>query len=145
MKNNFNIGSRLLELRTNLGLSQEQLALRAEITTTYLGQIEHNTKRATVFVVEKLCSALNISLSEFFRDEDYLCKYDMVTDQILLYLQECTVEEKHFVLAMCKQLKCLQHSAKLQTENSVETQKTKKSVPVTALEEKNPDGEITLG
>lgn len=44
MDNNFNIGERLFELRTNLGLSQEQLALRANITTTYLGQIEHNTK-----------------------------------------------------------------------------------------------------
>ena len=42
MDNNFSIGKRIRELRNQKHLSQEQLALSAEITTAYLGQIERN-------------------------------------------------------------------------------------------------------
>lgn len=107
MNNNFNVGNRLLTLRTNLGLSQEQLALKADITTTYLGQIEHNTKRPTVYVIEKICNGLNISLYEFFDTSEFICRYDNVTDQILIHLHDFTSEEKEFILAMCKQLRYL--------------------------------------
>lgn len=48
MKTNFNIGKRIHELRINSGLSQEKLALRANITTTYLGLLERNLKNPTV-------------------------------------------------------------------------------------------------
>ena len=62
MDNNFSIGNRIRELRNQKHLSQEQLALSAEITTAYLGQIERNEKNPTVAVVAKLCGALGIEL-----------------------------------------------------------------------------------
>ena len=40
MDNNFSIGNRIRELRNQKHLSQEQLALSAEITTAFLGHIE---------------------------------------------------------------------------------------------------------
>lgn len=66
MNGDFNIGDRLHELRTAQGQSQEQLALRSGITTTYLGLIERNLKNPTIKVMEQLCCSLNISLSDFF-------------------------------------------------------------------------------
>ncbi|WP_313584876.1 helix-turn-helix domain-containing protein [Lacrimispora sp.] len=45
MKNNFKTGDRIKELRIEQGLSQEQLALRAKITPTYLGLVERNEKK----------------------------------------------------------------------------------------------------
>ena len=54
MENSFNIGERIRELRTIRGLSQEQLALRSDITPTYLGQIERNAKNPTVKIIEQL-------------------------------------------------------------------------------------------
>ena len=65
MDTNFNLGERIHELRVNSGLSQEKLALRANITTTYLCQLERNAKNPTVKVIEPLCSQLNIFLSDF--------------------------------------------------------------------------------
>ena len=56
MKTNFNIGDRIHELRIKSGLSQEKLALRAEITTTYLGLSERNLKNPTVKVIEQICN-----------------------------------------------------------------------------------------
>ena len=60
MNNNFNTGARIHELRIQQGLSQEQLALRAEITTTYLGLIERNLKNPTIKIIERLCNSLNM-------------------------------------------------------------------------------------
>ena len=60
MNNNFNTGARIHELRIQQGLSQEQLALRAEITTTYLGLIERNLKNPTIKIIEQLCNSLNM-------------------------------------------------------------------------------------
>lgn len=71
MEHNFSIGQRIRELRTQNYLSQEQLALAAEITTAYLGQIERNEKNPTVSVVEKICRALEIGLAEFFLKKNY--------------------------------------------------------------------------
>ena len=70
MDNNFSIGNRIRELRNQKHLSQEQLALSAEITTAYLGQIERNEKNPTVAVVAKLCGALGIELSDFFSQKE---------------------------------------------------------------------------
>ena len=120
MDNNFNIGERLFELRTRPYSEASSLSLRADITTTYLGQIEHNTKRPTVYVIEKLCSALNMTLKDFFDTEKYIYKHDMLTEQILVQIQKYSVEEKEFILAICKQLKILyEHSSekKSQDEN----------------------------
>ena len=66
MENSFNIGERIRELRTIRGLSQEQLALRSDITPTYLGQIERNAKNPTVKIIEQLCQTLGLGLPEFF-------------------------------------------------------------------------------
>lgn len=65
MNNNFNTEDRIHELRIQQGLSQEQLALRSEITTTYLGLIERNMKNPTVKIIEQICRSLNIGLADF--------------------------------------------------------------------------------
>ena len=70
--NNCNIGNRIKELRTEQGLSQEQLALSSGITTTYLGLLERNLKNPTVKVLEQICTALHIELSAFLKP---LCRY----------------------------------------------------------------------
>lgn len=52
--------------RQKLGLSQEQLALKAELNPAYLGQIERGLKCPTIDTLYKIVCALEISLPEFF-------------------------------------------------------------------------------
>lgn len=66
MKENFSCGNRLRELRFRAGLSQEELASRADLSTIYVGMIERGAKNPTVRTIEQLCGALNIDLCEFF-------------------------------------------------------------------------------
>lgn len=60
------LGQRIRNYRTNLGLSQEKLAELAGCHPTYIGQIERGEKNATIESLEKISSALGVSLSKLF-------------------------------------------------------------------------------
>jgi len=60
------IGLKIKELRQKESLSQEKLAELANIDRTYIHDIEKGPRNISVFVLEKLCSALKIKLSDFF-------------------------------------------------------------------------------
>ena len=92
-ENDFNLGQRVHQLRTERKLSQEQLALRSNITPTYLGLIERNVKNPTVKVVEQLCNAMNISLADFFQTAQFDDSNDFSL-QFLSQINGCSEEEK---------------------------------------------------
>ncbi len=60
------IGQRIRSYRTAQCLSQEKLAELSGCHPTYIGQIERGEKNATLESVEKIASALNVSLSQLF-------------------------------------------------------------------------------
>ena len=60
------IGQRIRNYRTAVGLSQEKLAELSGCHPTYIGQLERGEKNATVESIEKIASALNVSLSKLF-------------------------------------------------------------------------------
>lgn len=60
------IGQRIRNYRTQKGLSQEKPAELAGCHPTYIGQLERGEKNATLESVEKIASAMDISLSELF-------------------------------------------------------------------------------
>lgn len=60
------VGNRIKHLRQKLGLSQEKLALKANIDRTYLAGIESGKRNATLTSVEKIIEALEISVKDFF-------------------------------------------------------------------------------
>lgn len=104
MDKNYSIGERVKELRAKYRLSQEQLALQAEITTAYLGQIERGEKNPTVVTVEKICNALGISLSDFFNNQQLhlLEGNDAALKQIAFELKNCSPAEKQEILQIIK-------------------------------------------
>lgn len=62
-----NVGQRIRSLRQNLGLSQEKLALKADIDRTYLAGAEQGKRNISLKSLEKIISALDISLEDFFK------------------------------------------------------------------------------
>lgn len=60
------IGQRIRNYRMSKGLSQEKLAEMAGCHPTYIGQLERGEKNATIESVEKIVSALEVSMSQFF-------------------------------------------------------------------------------
>lgn len=66
MKSNVLIkfGEKVREKRTELGLSQEELAERAGVHRTYVGMIERAEKNITLENIEKICKALKTPLHD---------------------------------------------------------------------------------
>jgi len=58
------IGARIRERRTGLGMSQEELAFRADISPTYLSQIESGQRNPSLATMFNLTVALRLDLSE---------------------------------------------------------------------------------
>ena len=52
------VGQRIKELRTEMGLSQEKLALKAEIDRTYLAGAEQGKRNISLKSLEKIIVAL---------------------------------------------------------------------------------------
>lgn len=65
------LGDRIKYLRKQIGLSQEKLALKAEIDRTYLAGIEAGKRNATIQSIEKIVNALEISMKEFWNFDPY--------------------------------------------------------------------------
>ena len=62
------VGKRVRQLRLQKKLTQEQLAERAGISTSFLGHIERGTRKASLDTVIKLCNALQVSPSLLLQD-----------------------------------------------------------------------------
>ena len=60
------VGKRIKQLRNELGISQEELADKAEVHRTYIASLEVGKRNVSVLTLEKIVKALEVSLSEFF-------------------------------------------------------------------------------
>ena len=56
------VGDRIRIYRNKLGYSQEILAEKANLHSTYIGQLERGEKNATLESIERVCLALNVPI-----------------------------------------------------------------------------------
>lgn len=64
------IGNRIRNYRMQLGYSQERLAEISGCHPTYIGQVERGEKNPTLESIEKIASALRVSMSKLFENLD---------------------------------------------------------------------------
>ena len=82
------IGTKLKSLRTQNGLTQQELADRAELTKGFISQVERNLTSPSISTLADILQCLGSSLQEFFtddtpeqivfREEDYFLKDDQM-------------------------------------------------------------------
>lgn len=61
------VARNIRRLRVAHGLSQEMLAVDAEIDRTYVSRLERGLENPTVAVLERLANALSANIDEFFK------------------------------------------------------------------------------
>jgi transcriptional regulator with XRE-family HTH domain len=59
-------GNVIRKLRKEQGISQEELAHRADLHRTYIGMIERAEKNITLLNIEKLAKALDVNITDLF-------------------------------------------------------------------------------
>lgn len=75
--NNVIWGQRIRMLRERKRLTQEQLAGRAEVSTSFLGHIERGTRVASVETLLRLCAALDVTPNDILGTGDLAALGDM--------------------------------------------------------------------
>ncbi len=58
----------LVRLRRDLGISQDDLAAKAELHRTLVAKVERQHRNITIDNLEKLAQGLNVHPAELFRD-----------------------------------------------------------------------------
>lgn len=85
------IGHKIKQLRTQNGLTLEELASRSELTKGFLSQLERNLTSPSISTLEDILEALGSSLSDFFKEEKdeqvVFQKKDFFVDE----REECTI------------------------------------------------------
>ena len=61
------IANVLRKTRENRGISQEQLAFKADLHRTYISQLERGLKSVTVKTLFKITQSLEVELDEFIK------------------------------------------------------------------------------
>lgn len=102
------VGENIRSLRKRKGLSQEQLALRAEINASYMGQVERGEKNPTIDVLAKIAAALQTPLEHVVIVDSGTTSFEVDTggyaDKIAHQLSGLTVKEQEAVYKFVKQL-----------------------------------------
>ncbi|HDR8084505.1 TPA: helix-turn-helix transcriptional regulator [Bacillus cereus] len=107
------IGLQIRILRKNKNLSQEELAFKANLHPTYIGQVERGEKNLTVSSLNMITKALDITLEEFFsfvepskgKDSiDFESNGTLPYQNIIKLLQEINASEQKKMLEIIKQL-----------------------------------------
>lgn len=60
-------GKRVREIRKSKGISQENLALLANVNRSYMGQIERGEFNLTLTKIYQLSEALEVDITDFFK------------------------------------------------------------------------------
>ena len=74
------IGSKIKRLRVRLGLTQEELAARTELTKGFISQLERDITSPSITTLMDILETLGTNVSEFFSDR--------VDDGIMVYSAE---------------------------------------------------------
>ena len=64
------IGAKIRDTRLKLGLTQEELAARTELSKGFISQLERNLTSPSIATLSDILSALGTDLADFFRAND---------------------------------------------------------------------------
>jgi len=65
------IGQRIKELRELTSMSQKDLAYAADLDRSYIASIENGQRNVSIVNIEKIATALNVTIKEFFNDAEF--------------------------------------------------------------------------
>lgn len=92
-------GQRLREFRNAKSYSIEELAHIADMNAVHLASLERGEKNITLSTLEKVVTALGISLTDVFSFEIEVAQPECPTvDKASTLMKQMTIEEQDFIL-----------------------------------------------
>ncbi len=98
------IGTRIKEIRAQQGISAEELAELANLSSVYISYIENARRKPSLASLVKICNALGITLDELLYGNLLYNPAEYQTD-IDLLMADCTKNEKRFIYLILSAVK----------------------------------------
>jgi transcriptional regulator with XRE-family HTH domain len=57
-----------MDLRQEKGWTQEQMSFECAMSQSFIAHLESKPRRTSIFTLQKICKALEITFSDFFKD-----------------------------------------------------------------------------
>ena len=86
------VGNRIRDIRRQQGLSLEALALKCDMSPSFVGHIERGLRCPTLHSIESVCNGLGISMAEIFMD-DPINMDTVATKRFALLTDDLTPEQ----------------------------------------------------
>jgi len=71
------LGLRIKAIREMASMSQKDLAYSSDLDRSYIASVESGQRNVSIVNIEKIASALGVSVKEFFNDGSFDEKKDM--------------------------------------------------------------------
>lgn len=86
-------GKNIRRLRLLRDLKQEQLADKSDLSLQHIGAIERGTGNPTLATLEKIASALSVSVEELFALEEFSRPARDIRKELIAQLENCKDSE----------------------------------------------------
>lgn len=99
------VGENIRYNRNQKGLSQEQLGFKAELNSSYIGEIERGIKSPTLKTLNKIVNALDITFEDIFTfDKNIEFKDTTIIDRIAFEFKGRSDEEQLAVYSLIREI-----------------------------------------
>ena len=112
------VGKRIKEVRKQKGMSQDELAERADLSSQYISQIETGRKKGSLPTYNKLAKALGVSIDELTGS---ISEGSRVLSDVDLILQDCSKEERELLVEVLRVVKGVVHGKVVQESSRIDS------------------------
>lgn len=97
-----NISSEITKLRESVGWSKNKLAKESGLSQAYISQLEAGQKQPTIDSLGRICSALGLTLSEFFSEGNKLLSPDIA--QLVNHASKLTPIQRELISSVMREM-----------------------------------------
>ncbi|EEH99449.1 hypothetical protein CSBG_03075 [Clostridium sp. 7_2_43FAA] len=95
------LGNRIRQERLKLNLTQEQLAEKVDLSTSYIGQIERGERNISLDTLVVICKSLGVTIDYLLQDSINI-EEDIVYNQLYQLISSRSLNEKVMALDILK-------------------------------------------
>lgn len=95
------LGNRIRQERLKLNLTQEQLAEKVDLSTSYIGQIERGERNISLDTLVVICKSLGVTIDYLLQDSINI-EEDIVYNQLYQLISNRSLSEKVMALDVIK-------------------------------------------